>query len=175
MAHRGRAVSPRAGRTPPAANPSRAQLALLFRWSSARSRMSPPHPPQVQRILNDIDLDGNSKIDYEEFLASTLHLNKLNREENMMAAFEYFDAGERWWGWGPPAGGSLDWRVAGVRSLFPPTPRRHRLRATPATRTLTLHHQPVFAPLDLHSVRLRVWAWPQTSRASSPGTSWCPP
>ncbi|PNG99987.1 Calcium-dependent protein kinase 34, partial [Tetrabaena socialis] len=42
-------------------------------------------------ILNDIDLDGNSKIDYEEFLASTMHLNKLSREENMIAAFEHFD------------------------------------------------------------------------------------
>lgn len=49
---------------------------------------------QVQRILNDIDLDGNSKIDYEEFLAATMHLNKLSREENMIAAFEYFDKGE---------------------------------------------------------------------------------
>ncbi len=47
----------------------------------------------MQRILNDIDLDGNSKIDYEEFLAATMHLNKLSREENMMAAFEYFDTG----------------------------------------------------------------------------------
>ncbi|KAG2428086.1 hypothetical protein HYH02_014477 [Chlamydomonas schloesseri] len=46
---------------------------------------------EVQRILNDIDLDGNSKIDYEEFLAATMHLNKLSREENMIAAFEYFD------------------------------------------------------------------------------------
>lgn len=46
---------------------------------------------EVQRILNDIDLDGNSKIDYEEFLASTMHYNKLSREENMIAAFEYFD------------------------------------------------------------------------------------
>ena len=41
--------------------------------------------------MNDIDLDGNSKIDYEEFLASTMHYNKLSREENMIAAFEYFD------------------------------------------------------------------------------------
>ncbi len=35
-----------------------------------------------------------SQIDYEEFLAATMHLNKLSREENMMAAFEYFDTGE---------------------------------------------------------------------------------
>ncbi len=26
-----------------------------------------------------------------EFLAATLHLSKLNREENMMAAFKHFD------------------------------------------------------------------------------------
>lgn len=30
-------------------------------------------------------------IDYGEFLAATLHLNKLEREENLIAAFSFFD------------------------------------------------------------------------------------
>mmetsp|Transcript_12291 Transcript_12291/g.22016 ORF Transcript_12291/g.22016 Transcript_12291/m.22016 type:complete len:507 (-) Transcript_12291:2527-4047(-) len=46
---------------------------------------------EVQRIMDNIDINGNSKIDYEEFLAATMHLNKLSREENMVAAFQYFD------------------------------------------------------------------------------------
>ena len=31
------------------------------------------------------------KIDYGEFLAATLHLNKVEREDNLFAAFSYFD------------------------------------------------------------------------------------
>lgn len=41
--------------------------------------------------MDQIDQDGNSRIDYEEFLAATLHANKLNREENMLSAFKFFD------------------------------------------------------------------------------------
>lgn len=43
------------------------------------------HPQaEVQQILDKIDVNGNSRIDYEEFLAATMHLSKLNREENMV-------------------------------------------------------------------------------------------
>lgn len=38
-----------------------------------------------------MDVDGNSKIDYSEFLAATMHSNKLNREDNMIMAFKHFD------------------------------------------------------------------------------------
>lgn len=38
---------------------------------------------EARQILDSIDVNGNSKIDYEEFIAATLHFNKLNREENM--------------------------------------------------------------------------------------------
>ncbi len=42
-------------------------------------------------MMDKIDVNGNSRIDYEEFLAATMHLSKLNREENMMDAFKHFD------------------------------------------------------------------------------------
>ena len=37
------------------------------------------------------DVDGSGTIDYGEFLAATIHLNKLEREENLVAAFSFFD------------------------------------------------------------------------------------
>ena len=37
------------------------------------------------------DIDNSGTIDYGEFLAATLHLNKIEREENLIAAFSYFD------------------------------------------------------------------------------------
>lgn len=37
------------------------------------------------------DTDNSGSIDYGEFLAATLHLNKMEREENLLAAFSFFD------------------------------------------------------------------------------------
>lgn len=37
------------------------------------------------------DIDNSGSIDYGEFLAATLHLNKVEREDNLFAAFSYFD------------------------------------------------------------------------------------
>ena len=37
------------------------------------------------------DVDNSGTIDYGEFIAATIHLNKLEREEHLMAAFQYFD------------------------------------------------------------------------------------
>lgn len=37
------------------------------------------------------DIDNSGTIDYGEFLAATLHLNKLEREENLLSAFSFFD------------------------------------------------------------------------------------
>lgn len=37
------------------------------------------------------DVDNSGSIDYGEFLAATLHLNKMEREENLIAAFSFFD------------------------------------------------------------------------------------
>lgn len=37
------------------------------------------------------DIDNSGTIDYGEFLAATLHLNKIEREDHLYAAFSYFD------------------------------------------------------------------------------------
>lgn len=37
------------------------------------------------------DIDNSGSIDYGEFLAATVHLNKLEREENLVSAFSFFD------------------------------------------------------------------------------------
>jgi len=37
------------------------------------------------------DVDNSGTIDYGEFIAATLHLNKIEREDHLVAAFAYFD------------------------------------------------------------------------------------
>lgn len=37
------------------------------------------------------DIDNSGTIDYGEFIAATLHLNKIEREDHLFAAFSYFD------------------------------------------------------------------------------------
>jgi calcium-dependent protein kinase len=37
------------------------------------------------------DIDNSGTIDYIEFIAATLHLNKLEHKEHLVAAFTYFD------------------------------------------------------------------------------------
>ena len=37
------------------------------------------------------DIDNSGTIDYGEFLAATVHLNKLEREEILVSAFSFFD------------------------------------------------------------------------------------
>lgn len=37
------------------------------------------------------DVDNSGAIDYEEFIAATLHLNKIEKEDHLFAAFQYFD------------------------------------------------------------------------------------
>ncbi|KAG8383345.1 hypothetical protein BUALT_Bualt04G0002800 [Buddleja alternifolia] len=41
--------------------------------------------------LKRADIDNSGTIDYGEFLAATVHLNKLEREENLVSAFAFFD------------------------------------------------------------------------------------
>ena len=36
-------------------------------------------------------VNSSGTIDYEEFIAATLHLNKVEKEDNLLAAFSYFD------------------------------------------------------------------------------------
>ena len=37
------------------------------------------------------DVDNSGTIDYKEFIAATLHLNKIEKEDHLFAAFSYFD------------------------------------------------------------------------------------
>ncbi|KAH7431742.1 hypothetical protein KP509_08G063700 [Ceratopteris richardii] len=46
---------------------------------------------EIQKIMEAADVDKNGTIDYGEFITATLNLNKIEREENLLAAFAYFD------------------------------------------------------------------------------------
>ncbi|CAO2827428.1 unnamed protein product [Amaranthus hypochondriacus] len=46
---------------------------------------------EIEDLMHAADVDENGTIDYGEFVAATLHLNKLEREENLASAFAYFD------------------------------------------------------------------------------------
>ena len=37
------------------------------------------------------DTDNSGTIDYLEFVAATLHMNKVEREDHLYAAFQFFD------------------------------------------------------------------------------------
>eukprot|EP00878_Enallax_costatus_P023678 GHUV01025209.1.p1 GENE.GHUV01025209.1~~GHUV01025209.1.p1 ORF type:complete len:323 (+),score=102.03 GHUV01025209.1:57-971(+) len=47
---------------------------------------------ELQRIMAQVDLDGNHTLDFQEFLTATVFLGKLQRRENLMSAFQHFDA-----------------------------------------------------------------------------------
>ncbi|CAI7860111.1 unnamed protein product [Closterium sp. NIES-53] len=46
---------------------------------------------EIKELMDAADIDGNGTIDYGEFLAATVQLNKIEREETLFAAFSYFD------------------------------------------------------------------------------------
>ncbi|KAK8955813.1 Calcium-dependent protein kinase 6 [Platanthera guangdongensis] len=46
---------------------------------------------EIQDLMDAADVDHSGTIDYGEFIAATVHLNKLEREEHLVAAFSYFD------------------------------------------------------------------------------------
>lgn len=46
---------------------------------------------EIKSLMDAADIDNSGMIDYGEFLAATLHLNKLERDENLIAAFSFFD------------------------------------------------------------------------------------
>ncbi|MBA0602253.1 hypothetical protein Gorai_002440 [Gossypium raimondii] len=46
---------------------------------------------EIQDLMNAADVSNSGTIDYGEFIAATIHLNKLEREEHLVAAFQYFD------------------------------------------------------------------------------------
>ncbi|KAI4990218.1 hypothetical protein ZWY2020_038581 [Hordeum vulgare] len=46
---------------------------------------------EIRDLMEAADVDNSGTIDYMEFIAATLHLNKLEREEHLVAAFSCFD------------------------------------------------------------------------------------
>lgn len=46
---------------------------------------------EVERIMNNADLDRNGHIDYSEFINATIDKRKLLSKERLKAAFQLFD------------------------------------------------------------------------------------
>ncbi|XP_020233115.1 calcium-dependent protein kinase 10 [Cajanus cajan] len=46
---------------------------------------------EIYDLMQAADVDNSGTIDYGEFIAATLHLNKIDREDHLVAAFSYFD------------------------------------------------------------------------------------
>jgi len=47
---------------------------------------------EVANLLQDVDMNDSGAIDYEEFLAATLHASKIATDEHLKRAFQEFDA-----------------------------------------------------------------------------------
>lgn len=45
----------------------------------------------IHQLMQAADVDNSGTIDYGEFIAATLHLNKVDKEDHLVAAFSYFD------------------------------------------------------------------------------------
>ncbi|XP_073043448.1 calcium-dependent protein kinase 26-like [Primulina eburnea] len=46
---------------------------------------------EIFDLMNAADVDKSGSIDYAEFIAATLHLNKIEKEDHLFTAFSYFD------------------------------------------------------------------------------------
>ncbi|KAG5014531.1 hypothetical protein JHK85_020667 [Glycine max] len=46
---------------------------------------------EVRQLMEAADIDGNGTIDYIEFITATMHMNRMEREDRLYKAFEYFD------------------------------------------------------------------------------------
>ncbi|KAK3017801.1 hypothetical protein RJ639_004414 [Escallonia herrerae] len=46
---------------------------------------------EISGLMKAADIDNSGTIDYGEFVAAMLHINKVQREDHMYAAFSYFD------------------------------------------------------------------------------------
>ncbi|KAL3627491.1 Calcium-dependent protein kinase 15 [Castilleja foliolosa] len=46
---------------------------------------------EVKQLMDAADVDGNGTIDYVEFITATMHRHKLERDENLFSAFQFFD------------------------------------------------------------------------------------
>ncbi|WCJ35056.1 Calcium-dependent protein kinase [Euphorbia peplus] len=46
---------------------------------------------EIKQLMDAADVDKDGTIDYVEFITATMHRHKLDREENLYEAFQYFD------------------------------------------------------------------------------------
>ncbi|XP_047334619.1 calcium-dependent protein kinase 19-like [Impatiens glandulifera] len=46
---------------------------------------------EVKQLMEAADADGNGSIDYIEFITATMHRHKLEKDEDLYKAFQYFD------------------------------------------------------------------------------------
>ncbi|XP_073005084.1 calcium-dependent protein kinase 19-like [Typha latifolia] len=46
---------------------------------------------EVKQLMEAADVDGNGSIDYIEFITATMHRHKLERDDHLYKAFQYFD------------------------------------------------------------------------------------
>ncbi|KAI9115605.1 hypothetical protein K1719_013274 [Acacia pycnantha] len=46
---------------------------------------------EVKQLMEAADVDGNGTIDYIEFITATMHRHRLERDEHLNKAFQYFD------------------------------------------------------------------------------------
>jgi calcium-dependent protein kinase len=46
---------------------------------------------EVQQIMEAADVDGDGQIDYNEFVAATMNVNQLEKEDLIYKAFQQFD------------------------------------------------------------------------------------
>ncbi|KAK7245856.1 hypothetical protein RIF29_40708 [Crotalaria pallida] len=46
---------------------------------------------EVKQLMEAADVDGNGSIDYIEFISATMHRHRLERDEHLYKAFQYFD------------------------------------------------------------------------------------
>ncbi|XP_055805522.1 calcium-dependent protein kinase-like [Solanum dulcamara] len=47
---------------------------------------------EVKQLMEAADVDGNGTIDYIEFVTATMHRHRLERDDDLFKAFQYFDA-----------------------------------------------------------------------------------
>jgi calcium-dependent protein kinase len=46
---------------------------------------------EVRQLMDAADVDGDGTIDYLEFITATMHMNRMDREDHLYTAFQYFD------------------------------------------------------------------------------------
>ncbi|MCO5547017.1 hypothetical protein L7F22_000457 [Adiantum nelumboides] len=46
---------------------------------------------EIRKLMETADVDKSGSIDYMEFITATINMNKMEKEEHLFAAFQYFD------------------------------------------------------------------------------------